>query len=136
MSRSDSTYPSDRPFVDSDGVTHLRGNTEQVTIGTGASITVTAAQSGTVFVSDTVDAVYQLPSTAAGLTYTFVAGVLSATTGLSVSPAAADKILTAAKADNADYVNTAATDVVGDSVTVVGDGVNGWLVVAKTGTWA
>lgn len=122
--------------MDEVGVTHHRGHTLPVVIGGGAAVTVTAADSGKTFVSNAVDAVYQLPATSAGLTYTFVAGVLSATTGLSVSPAAVDKIITAAKADNADFINTAATDVVGDSVTIIGDGVDGWLVVATRGTWA
>jgi len=135
-SRSDSTYPSGRTFVDRDGVAHLDAYTVPVEVGTGAAITVTADQSGTTFVSDTAEAVYTLPATQAGLVYTFVTGVVSVTTGLSVSPNASDKILTAGKADNADLVNTQATEAVGDLVTLVGDGVDGWILQSAQGTWA
>ena len=137
MSRSDATYPADRPFVDEDGVSHLRGHSLPTSIAPGgAAVTVTAADSGKVFVSDTAETVWQLPATAAGLTFTFVVGVASVTTGASVSPAAADKILIGAKADNVDLVNTQATEVVGDTVTVVGNGTTGWLVTSMRGTWA
>lgn len=136
MSRSDATYPSARPFIDSDGVSHLRGHSVPVEIGTGAAITLTEADSGKVFVSDTAEAVYTLPATAAGLTFTFVVGVVSVTTGLSVSPQAADKIVIGAKADDADLVNTQATEVVGDTVTLVGNGTTGWVVTSMRGTWA
>lgn len=102
--------------------------------GTGA---VTAAQSGGVFVC-TVDAVITLPSTAAGLTYTFINGALSSGTGLSISPAAADNIISTGltAVDNKDLINSGATDVVGDCVTLVGDGVDGWIVTNMRGTWA
>lgn len=105
-----------------------------------ANYTVTTADSGALIYVTSADKVMTLPSTAAGLTYTFVittAG-LSASTGLSISPAAADKImgngLTAA--DNKDAINSGATDRDGDSLTIVGDGVDGWFITAVTGTWA
>ena len=102
-----------------------------------ASMTVTEKQTGQVFVG-VVDAVFQLPAVTSqnkGIWYTFVCGVASAGTGLSVSPAAADKILQLAKADNVDYVNSGATDVVGDSVTVASDGADGWVLLSRVGTW-
>ena len=104
-----------------------------------ATATVTAARSGTIFIC-AVDAVMTLPAAAAGLEgvyYTFVCGSLSGGTGLSISPNAADNIygngLTAV--DNKDLINTGATDVVGDSATVVCDGTN-WLITNVTGIWA
>jgi hypothetical protein len=52
--------------------------------------------------------------------------VVAADTGTGIEAAADDK----------DAINTAATDRVGDSLTLVGDGVDGWYVVGVTGTWA
>ena len=98
--------------------------------------TVTAADSGKTFLSAAVDLVFTLPSTAAGLEFTFVCHTVSTTTGLSISPAAADAIHYVTSVDNKDLINTAATDVEGDSVTLVGDGVDGWWVKAISGTWA
>jgi len=105
-----------------------------------ASYTVTAEESGTVFVATAADIVFTLPSTAAGLRYQFVlaAAGLSSGTGLSVSPAAADKIMgngfTAA--DNKDAINTGETDREGDCIEVVGDGADGWYIIDVIGTWA
>lgn len=100
---------------------------------------VTAAQSGTVFTIDAADVVVTLPSTAAGLTYTFVVLTLSASTGFSLSPAAADAIYGApgvTVADNKDIINTAATDALGDTIQVVGNGTTGWVITNLRGTWA
>lgn len=99
-----------------------------------ASYTVKASESGTVFVADAADLVFTLPATAAGLVYTFVNAAVSAGTGLSISPAAADNINEGT--DNKDLINSGATDVLGDAVTVVGDGGTGWFTISKIGTWA
>lgn len=53
--------------------------------------------------------------------------------GYSVAPAAADRI--GYRADNTACVNTAATDVLGDFLTVESDGVDGWQIVGKGGIW-
>jgi hypothetical protein len=107
-------------------------------VSKAANYTVVAADTGKVIEAAAVDLVFTLPATVAGLQFTFVVKTISATTGLSISPAAADKIMgngfTAA--DDKDAINTAATDRVGDSLTLVGDGVDGWYVVGVTGTWA
>jgi len=93
--------------------------------------------------------VITLPSTAAGLTFTIRNGGVPVTNGptgtgangslaVTISPAAADKIsgngLT--PADNKDLINTKATAQVGDEVTLVGDGVDGWVIQNIVGTWA
>jgi predicted lactoylglutathione lyase len=102
-----------------------------------ASMTVTAEDTGSVIVADsTTSIVVTLPATTAGLKYTLVVKQATAAGGHAFSPVAVDKFIYAAKADDADLVCTAATDVVGDSVTIVGDGLDGWVVVSKTGTWA
>lgn len=57
---------------------------------------------------------------------------------VTVSPNASDKIagLGVAAVDDKDYLNTKATSKVGDEVSLVGDGVNGWMVTNMKGTWA
>lgn len=112
-----------------------------VTSITDAAVTLSRADSGKVYTIDVAECVVTLPAVdaaMAGVTYTFVTITLSAVTGLSLSPAAADQIrgkgITAA--DNKDYINSAATDAVGDLVTLVCDGGAGWLVTSERGTWA
>ena len=39
-------------------------------------------------------------------------------------------------ADDKDYTNTNATNAVGDLVTILGDGADGWYVIEERGTWA
>lgn len=104
--------------------------------------TVLASESGATFIGSAADVVFTLPATAAGLVYRFVTGAVSAGTGLSVSPAAVDKIMGSCdgvaitSADNKDLINTGATDVLGDSITLMGDGVDGWYIIGSTGVWA
>lgn len=105
-----------------------------------ATGTLTAARSGELIVC-AVDAVITLPAAAAateGVWYTISCGVASGGTGLSISPNASDHIrgngLTSV--DNKDLINTAATDAIGDSATIVCDGVDGWVIVGQTGIWA
>ena len=100
---------------------------------------LTEAQSGEIFVGN-VDVVFTLPAiadVAEGTNFTAVCGALSSGTGLSISPAAADKISGGGMvgADDKDAINTGSSDVVGDSLTVTSDGVD-WLVTNKIGTWA
>lgn len=103
-----------------------------------ANYTVMPEESGSLFVATAVDVVFTLPATVAGLRYTFVAKTLSTVTGLSVSPAAADKIMGNGftSADNKDAINTAVTDREGDLLEVTGDGEDGWFVTRVVGTWA
>lgn len=103
-----------------------------------ANYTVLASESGTVFIATAADVVFQLPSTSAGLRYTFVFKAPSGGTGGSVSPAAADKVMGdgVTSADNKDIINTGATDREGDSIEVIGDGLDGWFIITKSGTFA
>lgn len=102
--------------------------------------TCLAADSGVHFLAGAANIVFTLPSTAAGLRYTFqlAAAGLSSGTGLSISPAAADKIMGNGftSADNKDAINTGATDREGDLIEVVGDGADGWYITRVIGTWA
>jgi hypothetical protein len=86
----------------------------------------------------TANAVVTLPATVVGYSYKIVVGETS--TGgvptLSVSPAAADKImgLGFTSADNKDA--TLASPQVGDFIELVGDGVNGWVVAGASDGWS
>lgn len=105
-----------------------------------ATQTLTAAQSGTMFVG-AVDAVFTLPAAAAGtkgVWYIISCGAASSGTGLSISPNASDNVRGAglSATDNKDLINTGATDVIGDSATIVCDGADGWIITALSGTWA
>lgn len=122
-----------------------RGNSRPYRAITG-STTLTAADSGGLFVVTGVDAVVTLPSvasvTAGGGTieYTFVlaAAGLSAGTGLSISPNAADKIMGNGftSLDDKDAILSGASDREGDLLTIRSDGVDGWRIVEVIGTWA
>jgi len=101
---------------------------------TSAAVTLTDDDSGTVYRVNVADCVFTLPSSEAGLVYHFVIDTVSSGTGCSLSPAAADNIN--GGTDNKDLINTAATDVKGDSVTVVADGSEGWLTLGMHGVWA
>lgn len=93
--------------------------------------------------------VITLPATSAGATFTIRNGGVPVTSGpagtgsnksvlVTISPNASDKIqgngLSAQ--DNKDLLNTKATSSVGDEVTLVGDGTDGWLIQSIIGTWA
>lgn len=104
-----------------------------------ADYTVTAADSGAIIVVTGVDKTMTLPATAAGMWFTFVlaSAGLSAGTGLSISPNAADKIMGNGftSADDKDAVLAGSGDREGDSISLIGDGVDGWYITGVTGTW-
>jgi len=124
----------------SDGI--YSGHRRKVNLA-AATQSLTAAQSAEKFVG-AVDAVFTLPAASAataGVWYEFETGSLSAATGLSVSPAAADAIGgngLSVVADK-DLINTGATDRLGDSVRIYCTGVAGgtaWRIETIVGTWA
>lgn len=127
--------------VDVAGTATFRGATNGVRgqyAAKAADYTVTAADSGTTFVNTqgASTTVFSLPATVAGLEYTFIES--NASGEITVRPVAADKIMGKGitAADDKDYVNTGASNAVGDLITIRGDGVDGWWVVAERGTWA
>jgi hypothetical protein len=66
---------------------------------------------------------------------TFINALLPTSgSGYAISPNASDRI--GYKADDADLVNTAATDALADFVTLESDGVDGWIIVGYKGIWA
>lgn len=104
-----------------------------------ASKTITYSDHGKTFFADsTTSVVLTLPATKAGITFTLVVEQLTDTSGHAFSPAAADQIIGNGftPADDKDAICSAATDRVGDALTIVGDGELGWYITAVTGTWA
>ncbi len=107
-----------------------------------ASFTITAEDDGKVFEADsTTSVVATLPAasdTTKGMRVTLVVGQLTTSGGHAFSPNASDKIMgngfTAA--DDKDAICSAATDRVGDAMTLICDGVDGWYIESVTGTWA
>ena len=105
-----------------------------------ADYTVAPSDSGATIIVAAADKVMTLPPTQAGLWYRFVlaAAGLSSGTGLSISPDAADQIagngLTSV--DNKDLILAGSGDAEGDTVTIIGDGTDGWYIVSSIGTWS
>lgn len=109
--------------------------------------TVTAAMSGRTFLftaaSGTQTANLPDAGTTAGYRYRFIAGHASGE--VLVTPAAGDKIRCKATFDQGASVapaagtgvkNTAATNVIGDLLELVFDGVDTWHMVTQSGIWA
>jgi len=105
-----------------------------------ADTTLTEADSGKIIiVNAAASKTLTLPATAAGLTFTLQHQVATSTgAGHALSPAAADLIRGNGftPADNKDAICSQATSRIGDSMTIVGDGADGWYVTSVTGTWA
>lgn len=102
------------------------------------NITLVAADVGKILKVETDGAIITLPATVVGYTYTFVNSGEDGTVEFRISPQAADKIFGAGitSADNKDLINTKVTAKKGDYVTLLGDGVDGWLVTKQVGTFA
>ena len=90
-----------------------------------------------------------LPATVVGQNYTFRNGGVPKTSGtagsgddasaiVKITPNSADYIdgMELAESDNDSINNTKATARVGDEITLIGDGANGWFVHNVKGTWA
>lgn len=128
-------HPVRRGDIDAGAVSSKRVVTTKA-----VSYTVTPDDTGTMFIATAADLVFSLPATAVGLVFRFAlaAAGLSSGTGLSISPAAADKIMGNGftSADNKDAINTGASDREGDEIEVTADGVDGWYITYVLGTWA
>jgi len=101
-----------------------------------ANATLTVEESGGVFASARDGMGWTLPGTQMGVIYTFVNVGADAAAKVSVSPAAADAIMYITSTDDKDVINTKASAIEGDMITLMGDGGQGWIVLAVKGTWA
>jgi hypothetical protein len=107
----------------------------------GATVVLTAADSGKVFVNRSTSGSpsWTLPTLADGLNYTFVCG--NTTAGFTVTGAQVIQAKTTATgtaiSTTTTLTNTQATAVVGDAITIVGDATsNTWRMIAQTGIFA
>lgn len=100
----------------------------------GATVVLTAAQSGQVFVNRSTSGTpsWTLPAAADGLTYTFV--VSSTTAGFTVTGGTikAKTTATGTAISGTTLTNTQGTAVVGDTITLVCDGTS-WLMTSQSG---
>lgn len=103
-----------------------------------AAFTVTNEDHGKIFALTLLAGiVVTLPSsdaTTRGLKVTFQNALLPTSNDYRIAPASGEAIKYGT-ADQ-DIINTAGTDVLGDSVTLVADGAGGWAVTAQVGIWA
>ncbi len=105
----------------------------------GATVVLTAAQSGGTFQNRSTSGSpsWTLPTCANGLEYTFTCA--NATAGFTVTGAQAIHAKTSASGTaittTTTLTNTQATAVVGDAITIVGDG-TAWWITAQTGIFA
>ena len=133
----------------------LGGTRKPATVGTAATLTLTTADCGRVIVGTATSSTqtYTLPVvTSAGCTFTFIAGHASSEILIDGAEASgASFIITTFAAVGADadtgivtdtdvtpgIKNTAATNAIGDTCTLVADGVDTWRSVGIcTGIWA
>lgn len=101
------------------------------------AFTAAASDHGAIYsLSAAPTLVATLPPTQKGLTFTFKVDVLTtAGAGHTVTPNASDKFLSNGKTDGQTLLCSSASDVLGDLITIVGDGVDGWHVTGKIGVW-
>lgn len=120
------------------------------------SQTLSYNDSGKVFLVGTDALTITLPATKAGVKYTFVNSGAAGNNIITISPNASDAIkgnlnssvganadattadglvAISGGADDKDWINTKATSNVGDRVTIVGDGSDGWWIVDGCGIW-
>lgn len=135
-----------RLFINRAGVEFPIASDRVNLLGTAvAALTLKPEDDGTTVVANNTAAtvVVTLPAAAtagAGTTFRVLAGQLpGAGAGLTLTPNAADKFQGngfGAKTAGQTLINSAASDVVGDMLEVVSDGVTIWYVTAKVGTWA
>tara|TARA_B100001250_G_scaffold281339_1_gene243613 strand:+ start:10164 stop:10556 length:393 start_codon:yes stop_codon:yes gene_type:complete len=111
-----------------------------------ASKTLTSADHGKTFLVGTDALVITLPATMKGISYTFINSGADGGNIITISPAAADKIIgsianaaadsVCSASDDGDLVNTKATANKGDRVTLIADGADGWYITEGVGIWA
>lgn len=114
-----------------------------------ADRTLRVEDSGKVFLVATDALTITLPSTVAGLDYTFINSGAAGNNIITISPQAADGIagtitlastvVTRVGTVDTDLVNTKATSTKGNSVRIIGTGVAGtgaYYIASSTGIWA
>lgn len=125
-------------IVGSGGITGVTSPIVQSAL-VGTTVALTAAQSGGTFQNRSTSGSpsWTLPTCANGLEYTFTTA--NTTTGFTVTGAQVIHAKTSATGTaittTTTLTNTQATAVVGDAITIVGDG-TAWWITAQTGIFA
>ena len=103
----------------------------------GATVVLTAAQSGGVFINRSTSGSpsWTLPTNVAGLQYTFCTANTTAGFTVTGGTIKAKANPAGAAITGTTLTNTQATAVIGDTITLVADGTN-WVMVAQGGTFA
>lgn len=122
------------------------GSRLTVTAGSGTTTVTTAHCGGVLTAAADADGVFNLPATSAGCVLRFVNIGAAANNLLTINPDNADQIfgtvtlaasVVAIAGSAGDAVsNTKGTSIRGDSMTILGDGVDGWYILSSTGIWA
>lgn len=134
----------------SDFVTDALGNNamrhDNLVVEIAADATLTAGDSGKVFLVGTDALTITLPATKKGLVYTFVNSGADGNNIITISPDADDAIFgsvanaaadsVSGGVDDKDIINTKATANKGDRITLMADGADGWYVLDGVGIWA
>lgn len=111
------------------------------------NVTLTSSNCGEVHALATDAKTYTLPATVAGCMFTFINAGAGGHNIIELIPNAADQVfgetriangtrLTIAGAAGEHILNTKATAVRGDQMTIIGDGADGWYIVGSAGIWA
>ncbi len=112
---------------------------------TEATVTLAVSDSGKVCIATRASSTqtFTLPAaTTEGLTFTFVCGHASGE--INIDDAGADSFAVKAAEDGASVIvaatvgiqNTAGTNILGDRITLVADGVSRWYALDQSGIWA
>lgn len=100
---------------------------------TGGARAIPPYASGANFIVKNAGAIaFTLPPTKLGYKFTIYMAVASSGAH-TITPVSVDKFLQAGKTDG-QALTYGGTQAIGDSITLIGDGADGWLVSAKTGT--
>lgn len=135
----DTYLDSQSAYVDRDAAIYRRA----LTATDAATLTLTNEDSGRVIIATKASATqtFTLPAASAGLEFTFVCGhasgeILIDQAGSEViNTKAANAGAAIATAAGTGIKNTAATNILGDSVVLVSDG-TAWYTVNQSGIWA
>lgn len=103
----------------------------------GATVVLTAAQSGGTFINRSTSGSpsWTLPTAANGLTFTFVTANITAGFTITGGTMKAKTTATGTAISGTTLTNTQGTAVVGDTITFVCDGTN-WVMTAQSGIFA
>lgn len=103
----------------------------------GATVALTAAQSGGVFINRSTSGSpsWTLPTNASGLIYTFVVANVTAGFTITGGTIKAKTSATGTAISGTTLTNTQGTAVVGDTITLVADGTN-WVATSQSGIFA